>query len=138
VLIISTSEAFVIHENDRSLECWEDPSRGTLKWKTLVSNDITPSDSMTAGIGELEPGMDSRLEVHAHEQPEIYYLLEGKGVIFLDGGRYELRPGHAVFIPSNARHGIQNTGKGPLRFFYVFPTDRYSEVRYSFTEGREK
>ena len=127
----------MIHENDRSLESWEDPSRGTLKWKTLVSNDITPSDSMTAGIGELEPGTDNRLEVHAHEQPEIYYLLEGKGVLFLDGSSYELRPGDTVFIPSNVRHGIQNTGEGPLRFFYVFPADCYSDVRYSFDGGRE-
>ena len=46
---------------------------------------------------------DSR--VHYHKQmTEIYYVLEGKGQIELDGQRFDIRPGSTVMIKPGCRH----------------------------------
>ena len=54
------------------------------------------------------------------------------------GGRgrsHALRAGVSLFIPGNARHRAPtNTGREPLRFLFVFPTDRFEDVTYRFEE----
>ena len=39
-----------------------------------------------------------------HEDDEVYVVLEGNGVLEIEGERVELREGHAVFVPAGAEH----------------------------------
>jgi len=39
-----------------------------------------------------------------HEDDEIYVVLEGTGVLEVEGEQVELREGHAVFVPAGAEH----------------------------------
>ena len=39
-----------------------------------------------------------------HEDDEIYVVLEGTGVLELEGQRVELAEGQAVFVPAGAEH----------------------------------
>jgi mannose-6-phosphate isomerase-like protein (cupin superfamily) len=39
-----------------------------------------------------------------HEDDEVYVVLEGEGVLDVEGTRVELREGHAVFVPAGAEH----------------------------------
>ena len=44
-------------------------------------------------------------ELHYHERTEeVYYILEGEGVLELDGVQCKLTPGTAVWIPPGVRH----------------------------------
>jgi mannose-6-phosphate isomerase-like protein (cupin superfamily) len=40
---------------------------------------------------------------------ELYYLLEGRGVMEIDGKTREVGPGDAILIPAGARHEIKAT-----------------------------
>jgi mannose-6-phosphate isomerase-like protein (cupin superfamily) len=40
----------------------------------------------------------------AHEDDEVYVVLEGTGVLDVEDERVELREGHAVFVPAGAEH----------------------------------
>jgi quercetin dioxygenase-like cupin family protein len=104
--------------------------RGRVLWKTLVSADRTPSDTLTLGIALVPPG--ESLHLHRHEQPEIYVALEGVGEVTIDGETASMSPGVAVFIPGNALHGCTNPGPGDLRFAYVFAADSFADVEYVF------
>ncbi len=56
-------------------------------------------------------------EVHVHEVSEnIYYVLQGKGIVELDGRRHLVEPHMVVHIPAGVRHGIFNTGLEDLIF----------------------
>ena len=56
-------------------------------------------------------------EVHVHETAEnIYYILEGKGVVELDGERHLIEPHMVIHIPPKVKHGIFNTGTENLVF----------------------
>jgi mannose-6-phosphate isomerase-like protein (cupin superfamily) len=39
-----------------------------------------------------------------HEDDEVYVVLEGTGVLDVEGTSVELREGHAVFVPAGADH----------------------------------
>src|ERR671934_2498410 len=39
-----------------------------------------------------------------HEDDEVYVVLEGRGVLDVDGERVELREGQAAFVPAGAHH----------------------------------
>jgi mannose-6-phosphate isomerase-like protein (cupin superfamily) len=66
---------------------------------------------------------EARLAVGAPTAPhfhpraeEIYFLLEGRGRMQVEGDVREVGPGDAIAIPPGARHQIVNCGDGPLRF----------------------
>lgn len=39
-----------------------------------------------------------------HKDDEIYIVIEGSGVLEVEGKNVELREGHAVFVPAGAEH----------------------------------
>ena len=40
--------------------------------------------------------------------------------------------GDVVYIAKNAKHALKNNGKETLKFYWIFPTDRFSEVEYFY------
>jgi uncharacterized cupin superfamily protein len=131
------SQAVITRVEERPRERWDDPTRGSVSWFTLFSRDITPTDSMTAGIAELAPGGGS-LTPHRHSQPEIYYILDGTGLVTIDGRETVVTKGSAVFIPGDAAHCLQNNSDADLKLLYVFPTDAFSDVVYRFPEEQPR
>lgn len=131
------AQGIIASAKDRPREGWDAPARGDATWFTLFSGDLTPTRGMSAGIMELAPGGEG-LKLHRHAQPEIYYVAEGVGALMVDGVETMVTAGTAAFIPGNAEHGIRNVAETVLRIFYVFPTDRFSEVIYRFPGPAEK
>ena len=39
-----------------------------------------------------------------HDHDEVYVVLEGSGMLEVEGEKVELRQGHAVFVPAGAEH----------------------------------
>src|SRR3954463_9703607 len=39
-----------------------------------------------------------------HDDDEVYVVLDGRGVLEVEGERLELREGHAAFVPAGAEH----------------------------------
>jgi len=124
------SSGVVLGPHGGRAESWDDPTRGRLGFRTLFSFEETGTRGLTAGLAELAP--DGRLNVHRHEPAEVYHLLEGEGVVTLDGTEHPVVPGSAVFIPGSSWHGIRNSGPGPLRFYYVLQADGMGDVEYDF------
>ncbi|MFW5929944.1 MAG: cupin domain-containing protein [Halobacteriota archaeon] len=62
---------------------------------------------------EVEPGESQ--DVHSHSQEQMYVVVEGEGV-HVDGEESDVSSGDAVHVPSNASHGIENTGEGVLEY----------------------
>ena len=117
---------FVIEERDSPLESGEDAG---VTWRTLTSADRTPTDTLTSGVCEIAPG--GSLDLHRHPPLELYYFLEGTGVVRLGDREQRVRPGTTISIPGNTLHAIHNDGTSVLKLFYVFPVDSFSEVVYS-------
>ena len=128
---MSTAKPLVVRTEEQVLEGWDDPVKGRVSWRTLFSGGTTATEALTAGVAELQPG--DRLGLHRHTASEIYYVLEGSGIVTLDGVEHEMAAGAAVFIPGDCEHGVRNDGASPLRLFYAFPVDSFAEIEYRFS-----
>ena len=53
-----------------------------------------------------------------HEDDEVYVVLEGRGVLEVEGVPVELQEGHAVFVPAGAEHAF--VGYEELSLLVIF------------------
>ncbi len=110
-------------------ERWEDQTRGTIRFRTLISAPGTPTDSLVCGIAMMSEG--DTFVLHSHAHAEVYYGLEGEGEVTINGEQHRLAPGVALFIPRGAMHGIP-LAKGHLKWFYTFAADSFANIQYRF------
>ncbi len=108
---------------------WDNPAKGTLHWQSLFSKGETDTDNLTCGVAIIRPG--EHFAAHRHGHAEVYFGLEGKGTVVIDGQPYVLSPGVALFIPGNAEHGIPEAHE-TLRWFYTFAADSFDQITYRF------
>lgn len=128
-------EPLLIHTNDLNWETWaaeQLDARGRVIWKTIFSRGLTDTDSLTVGIAVVHP--NQALHPHHHAPSEIYFIIQGEGVMTLGNQEHIVRGGDAVFIPGDVRHGIANRSPQDVFFLYAFARDSFDEVVYHFAE----
>ncbi|KAF2121838.1 RmlC-like cupin domain-containing protein [Lophiotrema nucula] len=117
------------------IESFPDPSGGIVTWKTLFSAGKSPTDTLTTGIGTCQ-AKDGHLKCHRHTQAEIYHVIQGRGIVTIDGEEHGVEKGSVVFIPGDSEHGIRNIGEQDLMWLYVFATDKFEDIVYRFSEEK--
>jgi len=60
---------------------------------------------------------------HSHSWPHINYVLDGRGVLFLDGKEHQVERGSIAYIPGGAEHQFMNTGDGDLVLICIVPEE---------------
>jgi len=56
---------------------------------------------------------------HKLKTSEVYYILEGEGVMHINDESAKVHGGQAVYIPPNAMQYIENTGTVDLKFLCI-------------------
>ena len=80
-------------------------------------DDFLSTKSFEAGIIRLRKDQDDTQSTHSVD--EIYYVIEGEGLIRICGKNYEVRKGIVVFVPANTEHRFHKN-RGDLIVLYVF------------------
>ena len=99
-----------------------------VRWKLLIDADFMGSSGLSLGFAEIAPGGD--LTLHYHSPSEIYVITNGKAILNKSGELEEIKKGDVVYIAGNAKHALKNIGTETLEFYWIFPTDTFSEVKY--------
>jgi len=99
-----------------------------VRWKFLIDSDFDSSSGLSLGFAEIAPGGD--LTLHYHSPAEIYVVTNGIGILNKSGELETIKKGDVVYIAGNAEHSLKNNGKEKLEFYWIFPTDSFSEVEY--------
>ena len=99
-----------------------------VRWKFLIDADFDGSSGLSLGFAEIAPGGD--LTLHYHSPAEIYVVTKGTGILNKSDELEEIKKGDVVYIASNAKHALKNNGKETLEFYWIFPTNSFSEVEY--------
>lgn len=73
--------------------------------------------SMTAGSLRLTAGMEPH-PPHRHPEEEFLLITEGTGEVSLEGKVSRVAPGSMLYCAGNRLHGIKNTGKSPMLFYF--------------------
>ena len=72
---------------------------------------------MCTGMAVLDPGATPH-PPHRHPEEEFMIVAEGTGEIECDGKTTQVGPGAIMYCAGNVLHGIVNTGKVPLTFYW--------------------
>ena len=56
---------------------------------------------------------------HRLASSEVYYILEGEGIMCIDEEEADVGPGHTIYIPPHSVQHIRNTGGIDLKFLCI-------------------
>ena len=76
--------------------------------RSLLDLANAPVIGQSLAEATLPPGSGTDRHFHRLSE-EFYYLLEGRGVMEIDGEEREVGPGDAILIPAGAWHQIRAT-----------------------------
>jgi mannose-6-phosphate isomerase-like protein (cupin superfamily) len=99
---------------------WEEPPAhyGGAYSKMLVRPEPCGSKSLDYRISVYQP--KAYVAPHKHRiQEQIYHILDGEGLMEIEGSRSVVRRDDVIFIPPGVEHAIYNTGMVDLRFIVV-------------------
>ncbi len=65
----------------------------------------------------LEPG--EKVQSHRMKNAEVYYILEGEGILYIDEVPIKMHQGQIIYIPSNSKQFIENTSLFALKYFAI-------------------
>lgn len=86
--------------------------------KALVRPETCGSKHIDFRISCYQPM--AHVQEHVHKvQEQVYHVLEGEGLLTLDGRRVLMRRHDYVFVPPGVRHSFTNNGTVPLVFLVV-------------------
>ena len=72
---------------------------------------------MCTGMAVLDPGASPH-PVHQHPEEEFMIVASGTGEIDCGGKVTQVGPGAIMYCAGNVPHGIVNTGKVPMTFYW--------------------
>ena len=86
--------------------------------KALVGPKNSGSGLVDFRISRYAP--NAYVQEHVHKvQEQIYYVIEGEGVLTLNKEKHLMRPHDYVYVPPGVRHSFTNTGLAGLVFLVV-------------------
>ena len=80
----------------------------------LASKRTGGAENLAVTLVEMDA--DGFQHLHKHAPEQTYTLLEGSGLMTVNGEQRQVGPGDCIFIPSWAEHGLQNTGGSVLKY----------------------
>src|SRR5216683_270691 len=86
-------------------------------WTGKIDPFYAILNPMTAGSLRLKPGMSPHAP-HQHPEEEFMVITEGAGEISIDGKVTKVSPGSMMYCAAGTLHGIVNTGKDALLFYF--------------------
>ena len=99
-----------------------------VKWKFLIDADFDGNSGLSLSFAQIAPA--GNLTLHYHSPAEIYVITNGTGILNKSGELETIKKGDVVYIAGNAEHALRNKGNETLEFYWIFPTDQFSEVEY--------
>ena len=115
-----------------------EPGRISGGFQVVFANETTPTDQLTFGVARFPARTSQRTSfeaLHRHTPAEFYHITSGHMVIFLEGVRYKVTAGHAIYIPGDAEHGFCNPSTAEdLVFSWGFATDGFRKIEYKWSE----
>lgn len=73
----------------------------------MGKSTIFRSERILVGLNSFEPGQEHAL--HAHPgMDKVYHVIQGRGVLLLEGREIVLETGRMVVAPEGVPHGIRN------------------------------
>jgi mannose-6-phosphate isomerase-like protein (cupin superfamily) len=122
LLLVSATAPYHAHGSlqGRRLVRYDDQptlrASGDREFRYLVTDEVGCTE-LTQFYGIIAPG---RAAEHSHVYDEVIYVLEGEGMLHIDGSHEPVAAGTCIHLPPLLEHSLENSGDSPMRIVAVF------------------
>lgn len=85
--------------------------------QTWIAATLNP-EALHLHITEVPPG-DRPHSAHNHSGVEAFYILEGSGVVEMEGEAIPVVANQVIILDAARMHGLVNTGSTPMRYIVI-------------------
>ena len=110
----------VANEKEVAATTIESPEVNAAAIKALIGPDQGWGDHV---LRVIELGDKGYSPAHAHPWPHINYMLEGEGVLIMEGKEHPVEAGSYAYVPAGTHHQFRNIGPGTFRFICIVPKE---------------
>jgi mannose-6-phosphate isomerase-like protein (cupin superfamily) len=82
--------------------------------------------SLQLVLMSIQSGDDIGEEVH-EDRDQFFRVEQGKGEVWIDGNRSQVKADDAFIVPAGARHNVKCTGEEPLRVYTIYGPPEHKE-----------
>lgn len=90
---------------------------------SLVDGD-TGATQISSGVAEFAVGASA--PTHFHDAEESVIVIEGEGLMVINGEEHVVHPNDAAFISPGAHHSIANHGETPFKISWTYASINWS------------
>ena len=83
--------------------------------RSILDSTNAPVENQSLAEARL-PANGSTQRHHHRQSEELYFILEGKGMMEVNGEMRQVSPGDGILIPAGAWHQIRASETAPLQF----------------------
>lgn len=99
-----------------------------------ITHPLSDQASMAVLVGEKDGWDDYVMRLvsvekdgftpkHEHPWPHINYMVEGEGVLMMNGVDYPVKAGSHAYVPGNTLHQFKNVSSVPFKFICIVPKE---------------
>lgn len=93
------------------------PCERTLK--VLISPELQNVKNIAVGMTIIAPGDRTSYHVHLKEE-ETWYIVEGQGLLLVDGQELEVEKDTIIVILPSEYHQITNIGQAEMKILWIY------------------
>jgi quercetin dioxygenase-like cupin family protein len=110
----------VDHETNSMANPFNHPEVKNAAMKVLIGPEQGWADYVMRII---ELAADGYSPKHTHPWPHINYMIEGRGILTIDGQDHPVEAGSYACVPADKEHQFKNNGTGIFRFICIVPKE---------------
>lgn len=85
---------------------------------------VGPDEGWTGWVMRLfELGPGGHTPRHTHDWPHINWVVEGEGILHVDGTDYPIKAGSYGYVPNNIPHQFKSNPDSKLAFICIVPEE---------------
>jgi len=97
--------------------------------KVLFAPDKGNVQEISFSFALINPG--SQTDYHAHDRPELIFIVSGRGVAICEGKETPVEPDTVLWVRAGERHQMKNGGAETLKLATVFVPGYTADYNYN-------
>lgn len=93
------------------------------------------ADTLSVKMSMVDKGVKTH-EPHSHFEDELFYMVEGEAIVYMNGEEQRLQPGDAFYAPGNSWHNIRRTDMNQRIRYVMFKRELKGKLKKPFLPGK--